>query len=89
VREIIGWCSSFVLVLTISKQVFDQWREGRSEGVSTWLFIGQIIAGIGFAVYSWLVGNTVFLVANCLTLIRSIAGLVTLFRNRRRSRSAH
>lgn len=86
-KEAIGWCSSFVLVLTISKQVYNQWRDGRSEGVSAWLFIGEIAAAAGFAVYSWLVRNTIYIVANCLTLISSIAGLIILLRNRRRSRS--
>jgi MtN3 and saliva related transmembrane protein len=86
VKEAIGWGAAFILVLTISKQVYDQWKEGKSEGVSPWLFIGQLGAAIGFAVYSWLVGNIVYIVANGLTFAASIVGLVILLRNRKRQR---
>ena len=83
-KEAVGWGAAFILVLTISKQVYDQWKEGKSEGVSPWLFIGQLAAATGFAVYSWLVGNMVYIVANALTFIASVAGLVILLRNRKR-----
>ena len=43
----IGWLSSFILVLTIGKQVWKQWKEGASEGISKWLFIGQTAASAG------------------------------------------
>ena len=66
-KDAIGWVSSFVLVLTISKQVYDQWRDGRSEGVSIWLFIGEIVSATGFAVYSWMLNNPVYMVANGMT----------------------
>jgi hypothetical protein len=52
--EAVGWVSSAILVLTIAKQVYKQWREGSSEGVSKWLFVGQMAASLGFTVYSWL-----------------------------------
>jgi hypothetical protein len=44
----IGVASSFILVLTIGKQVFKQYKEGKSEGVSKWLFLGQMTASGGF-----------------------------------------
>jgi len=84
VKDAIGWASSFILVCTISKQVYDQWRSGRSEGVSTWLFIGEITSAVGFAVYSWMLHNLVYVVANGCTLLSSIIGVVVLVRNRRR-----
>jgi len=84
VKDIIGWVSAFILLLTISKQVYSQWKDGRSEGVSIWLFIGQLAAAAGFATYSWMVGNVVYIVANILTFLTSIVGLVILMRNRRR-----
>ena len=31
--ELVGWASSFILVLTIGKQIYKQWQEGRSESV--------------------------------------------------------
>lgn len=32
--EVIGWASSLILILTIGKQVYKQWQDGSSEGVS-------------------------------------------------------
>ena len=75
-KDIIGWASSLILLLTISRQIYKQWQEGTSEGVSIWLFIGQIAASVGFAVYSWLVGDWVFIFTNTLMVINGIAGLI-------------
>jgi MtN3 and saliva related transmembrane protein len=86
VTETIGWVSSFILVLTIAKQVYKQWHEGTSEGVSLWLFIGQMAASAGFTVYSWLVHNWVFVVTNSLMLLNGLAGLLIVLRHRRRER---
>lgn len=73
--EIIGWISSFVLVVTIGKQVYKQWSEGKSEGVSIWLFAGQLAASIGFVIYSILLSNWVFIFTNSLMVINALAGL--------------
>ena len=86
--EAIGWLSSFILVLTISKQVHKQWKSGSSEGVSKWLFIGQITASVGFTVYSLILGNWVFLVTNALMLLSAIIGGVIVLRHRRVARGA-
>ena len=48
--EVIGWASSLILVLTIAKQVYKQWQDETSEGVSKWLFIGQLAASLGFTI---------------------------------------
>ena len=32
--EVIGWISSTILFLTVSQQIYKQWHEGTSEGVS-------------------------------------------------------
>ena len=86
--EAVGWVSSVILVLTIAKQVYKQWREGSSEGVSKWLFVGQISASLGFTVYSWLVDNWVFVVTNSLMLVNGLLGLLIVFHHRRRERGA-
>jgi uncharacterized protein with PQ loop repeat len=86
--EAVGWVSSGVLVLTIAKQVYKQWREGSSEGVSKWLFVGQISASLGFTLYSWLVRNWVFVVTNSLMLVNALLGLLIVFHHRRRERRA-
>ncbi len=85
--EWVGWVSSAILVATIAKQVHKQWSEGRSEGVSRWLFAGQIAASAGFTVYSLLVRNPVFVVTNALLLANGIAGLILVVRQRRRARA--
>jgi uncharacterized protein with PQ loop repeat len=86
--EAVGWVSSVILVLTIAKQVYKQWREGSSEGVSKWLFVGQISASLGFTVYSWLVSNWVFVVTNAVMLVNGLAGLLIVLHHRRRERRA-
>jgi uncharacterized protein with PQ loop repeat len=85
-QEAIGWISSFILVLTIGKQVFKQWKEGSSENVSKWLFIGQLAASVGFTIYSWMVGNWVFVVTNAIMLVNGLAGLFIVLHHRRRDR---
>ncbi len=84
--EAVGWVSSCILVLTIAKQVYKQWQEGSSEGVSKWLFVGQIAASLGFTVYSWLVSNWVFVVTNALMLCNGLLGLLIVIHHRRRER---
>jgi MtN3 and saliva related transmembrane protein len=84
--EVVGWVSSLILVLTIAKQVYKQWREGSSEGVSKWLFVGQISASLGFTIYSWLVSNWVFVVTNAVMLVNGLLGLLIVLRHRRRAR---
>ncbi|MDB4966615.1 MAG: hypothetical protein JWN44_2304 [Myxococcales bacterium] len=71
---VIGWLSSVILLATLGKQVYKQWREKRSEGVSKWLFRGQIAASVGFTTYSILVHQWVFVVTNALILMQAVAG---------------
>lgn len=82
--EWIGWLSSLILFATIVKQVHKQWRGGTSEGVSKWLYLGQITAEAGFVVYSWQVGNWVFVVTNIMVLGANLLGLGLVYRHRRR-----
>jgi MtN3 and saliva related transmembrane protein len=82
--ELVGWVSSFILVLTISKQIYKQWQEGSSENVSKWLFIGQMAASLGFTVYSWLVSNWVFVVTNLIMLVNGLIGLGIVLHHRKR-----
>ena len=84
--EAVGWVSSFILVLTIGKQVYKQWQEGSSEGVSKWLFVGQMAASLGFTVYSWLVSNWVFVVTNAVMLLNGLAGLLIVLHHRKKER---
>lgn len=82
--EAIGWVSSAVLVLTISSQVYKQWHDDTSTGVSRWLFVGQMAASIGFLVYSALVESWVFVVTNAAMIVSALAGIAIVLRHRRR-----
>ena len=77
--EIIGWGSSLILLLTLVKQVYKQWHDGTSEGISKWLFIGQLAASVGFTIYSFAVGNWVFTITNGLLTINHIIGIALFF----------
>lgn len=81
--EIIGWLSSGILLATLTRQVYAQWKTRATSGVSRWLFIGQLAASTGFAIYSWLLENWVFLVTNVALLITAIAGEILYLKNKR------
>ena len=86
--ELIGWCSAVVLLLTIGRQVYAQWRARTTQGLSRWLFVGQLTASTGFVVYSWLVGNWVFVVTNLLMLVTAATGQMIYRTNLRREARA-
>ena len=48
-------------------------------------FIGQITASIAFIVYSWLLGNWVFVVTNALMLVTAIIGQWVYLINRQQA----
>jgi MtN3 and saliva related transmembrane protein len=81
--DFIGWISAAVLVMTLSRQVYSQWRSKSIGGVSKWLFIGQISASLGFTVYSYLLDNWVFVFANFFILLTALAGEGVYLRNKR------
>jgi uncharacterized protein with PQ loop repeat len=87
-EQIIGFASSFILLLTIGKQVYKQWSDGTSEGVSKFLFLGQITASVGFLIYSIMKNDMVFIVTNALMVVNSLVGIAILFHHRRRERKS-
>jgi MtN3 and saliva related transmembrane protein len=87
-EDMVGWISALILVLTISRQVYTQWRTKSTAGVSRWLFVGQVAASIGFVIYSVLVDNWVFVVANAFILLTAIAGECIYIRNKRHDRDS-
>jgi MtN3 and saliva related transmembrane protein len=82
----IGWLASAVLLLTIGRQVFTQWKSNSSAGVSKWLFVGQVTASIGFTIYSYLLHNWVFLCSNVALLFTAVLGQYLYWRNRKKPR---
>ena len=83
--DLIGWLASAILIATLARQTWRQWREPDPRGVSHWLFAGQIAASTGFVAYSWLVHNWVFIVTNVLILLTAVIGQVVLLRARRKA----
>jgi|ERR1700678_1800304 uncharacterized protein with PQ loop repeat len=81
--DLIGWVSSAVLLATIMRQVYTQWKTKSTAGVSHWLFIGQLGASIGFSLYSYLLHNWVFLTSNAVLLITAIMGQCLYLHNKK------
>ncbi len=81
--DLIGWTAAAVLLATLGRQVWSQWRSGATQGVSRWLFVGQVTASTGFVVYSWLLANWVFVVTNALILVTALLGECVFICNRR------
>lgn len=72
--DALGWISSLVLLATIAEQIRKQWKARSDQGVSSFLFVGQSAASLGFTVYSALVGNWVFTVTNGLLFASALTG---------------
>ena len=83
--ELIGWLSAIVLLTTLGRQVYTQWKSRSVQGVSRWLFVGQLCASVGFVAYSWLLHNWVFVVTNALILTTAVLGEWIYLHNRRRA----
>jgi MtN3 and saliva related transmembrane protein len=86
IQELIGWTAAALLIATIGRQVYTQWREGTTAGVSKWLFIGQVSASVGFVIYSWLLRDWVFVATNAVMLATAILGQWVYVRNSRKDR---
>lgn len=86
IAPILGWGSSLLLLITISYQVWRQWKTEHSEGVSPWLFVGQSIASTGFTIYSVLRGDWVFTFTNSALGLSGLVGLYVCLQNARRAR---
>jgi uncharacterized protein with PQ loop repeat len=81
--DLIGWAATGILFLTIAWQVYTQWRERSTQGVSGLLFVGQLAASVGFVIYSALLSNWVFVVANGMLIVTAAIGQLIYRRNRR------
>lgn len=81
--EILGWASSLILLATLVKQVYKQWKDATSEGISSWLFVGQLAASVGFTVYSVMTGSWVFAVTNAALTVNNIIGIFFYFHFRK------
>ncbi len=84
---LIGLVSSLILLLTIGRQVYTQWKSRATAGMSRWLFIGQVAASVGFAVYSWLLDNWIFFATNLMLVVAAVIGEILYLLNRRRGQA--
>jgi uncharacterized protein with PQ loop repeat len=85
--DLVGWASTAVLLATIGRQVYTQWKSKTTSGVSRWLFVGQITASIGYTAYSLLLHNWVFVFSNVAMIATAVAGEVIFLLNRNRPRA--
>ena len=83
--DLIGWIASAILIATLARQTWRQWKDPDPRGVSHWLFVGQIAASIGFVAYSWMMRNWVFIVTNSLILVTAIVGQLVFLRAQRKA----
>jgi len=81
--DVLGWISSFILLLTLIRQVHVQWKSQSVAGVSKWLFVGQLAASTGYTIYSLLLHNWVYVSSNIAILLTAVVGEGLYLRNRR------
>ena len=81
--DLLGWMSSFILLVTLIRQVFVQWKSESVAGVSKWLFVGQLAASTGYTIYSFLLHNWVYVCSNIAILLTAVLGEALYVRNRR------
>jgi uncharacterized protein with PQ loop repeat len=87
--DLLGWGSSIVLLATLIRQVYTQWRTGATAGLSKWLFLGQCTASIGYIAYSFLLHNWVYVCSNLAILMTALVGESLYLRNRRAAARRH
>jgi uncharacterized protein with PQ loop repeat len=74
ITDWIGWAAAIILLVTLSRQVYHQWRDESARGVSRWLFIGQLVSSTGFIIYSYALNSWVFVITNTLILLVAAVG---------------
>ena len=75
--ELIDWGSAAILVPAFATQTYRQWCD-RHKPVRTtalWFFVLIVLGTGGQCVYSWLVGNRVYLVLNGILVVNNLIGL--------------
>ncbi len=81
---LVGAASSLILLLSLSSQVWWQYRDRITRGVSRGFFIGQVMSSAGFILYSASIGSWLFVLTNTLILTSAVAGCLVVRFNRRR-----
>jgi len=71
------------LIATLIKQIHTQSKQEDLQGVSRWLFAGQIASSVGFIIYSWMLHNWVFIATNSLILLTALVGQLVFLKKKR------
>ena len=82
-QELIGWGSALVLLPTFGVQTFRQWesRHEHASPTSLWFFGLALVGTFGQFIYSWMVGNWVYLALNGVLVVNNSIGLgIALYR---------
>lgn len=87
--ELIGWGSAAILVPAFFTQTYRQWqdRDRPVAASSLWFFVLVLIGTGGQVVYSWLVGNKVYLALNAVLVLNNLVGLGIAIHRWREARS--
>ena len=89
-QELIGWGSGLILLPTFGVQTYRQW-ESRDEPLpplALWFFAMAFVGTGGQLIYSWMVGNKVYLALNACLVVTNGLGLAIAIRRKIRSGSA-
>jgi MtN3 and saliva related transmembrane protein len=85
--EAVGWASTPLLLATIGRPVYSEWRSKATAGLSHGYSSDKSRASSGFTIYCILLHNWVFLFSNVAMLVMGITGEVIYISNRRPRRS--
>ena len=80
-----GWASSIILLVTLVRQVYTQWRTHQRLGYPSGSLSASAPHRSGYIVYSFLLHNWVYVSSNIAILITAIVGEGLYLRNRRRA----
>ncbi len=80
--EWIGWAAAVILLITLFSQVKKNWEEKKLKGVNPFLYYGEAVASLLFAIYSFSINSWVFAVTNTLGLLSALIGIYLVHRYR-------
>lgn len=86
-KDLIGWGSSLLLIITFGSQTYSQWKSGKEQkgkyGVELVFFSAAIGGSVGNLIYSYLVRNWVFTVLNAVLVVNNSLGLAITVHKRK------
>lgn len=80
--EWLGWAAAIILLVTLFSQVKKNWEEKKLKDVNPFLYYGEAVASLLFAIYSLTIHSWVFAVTNTLGLVSALIGIYLVHRYR-------